>query len=96
MRLGCRARMRKGTYVNPSVPCGYRFVNRELMIREDEAEVVRRIFASYLAGKGIDEIAAELTKDKVPKKDGGTKWYYRFHHRHRKHRSKGCKASVKE
>ncbi|MCG9969218.1 recombinase family protein [Pelotomaculum terephthalicicum JT] len=66
------------------------------MIREDEAEVVRRIFASYLAGKGIDEIAAELTKDKVPKKDGGTKWYYRFHHRHRKHRSKGCKASVKE
>ncbi|MDF9409675.1 MAG: hypothetical protein A4E52_00796 [Pelotomaculum sp. PtaB.Bin013] len=76
MKLGCRGRMRKGTYVNPSVPCGYRFVNRELMIREDEAEVVRRIFASYLAGKGIDEIAAELTKDKVPKKDGGTKWYY--------------------
>lgn len=76
MRLGCRMRMRKGTYINPSVPCGYRLVNRELMIREDEAKVVRRIFASYLAGKGIDKIAAELSEEKIPKKDGATKWHY--------------------
>ncbi|NPV89864.1 MAG: recombinase family protein [Firmicutes bacterium] len=76
MRLGCRMRMRKGTYINPSAPFGYQLVDRNLIIREDEAKVVRRIFESYLAGKGIDKIADELSEEKIPKKHGGTRWHY--------------------
>ena len=76
MRLGCRMRMRNGTYVASSVPYGYRLVNRNMVVCENEAQVVRRIFKNYLTGKGVSEIAAELSKEKVPKKDGNTNWHH--------------------
>jgi site-specific DNA recombinase len=41
-------------------------------IREDEAAVIRRIFAEYAAGRSARAIAAGLNRDGVPSPSGGT------------------------
>lgn len=46
----------------------------KLVINEEEAKVVRRIFQEYLSGKGSVIIAKGLTKDKVKTARGNTKW----------------------
>lgn len=51
-KKGARMRMSKGTYVSSNPPYGYRLINNELVIEENEAEIVRRIFREYLSGKG--------------------------------------------
>jgi site-specific DNA recombinase len=45
-----------------------------LIINEEEAKTVRRIFNELLAGKGTVVIAKELTRDKVKTARGNTKW----------------------
>lgn len=45
----------------------------ELVINENEAEIVRRIFYNYLKGKGAFTIAKELNADCIPTVAGG-KW----------------------
>lgn len=74
MRLGCRMRMKNGTYVASSVPFGYDLINLELAINPQEAVVVKRIYNSYLSGEGYHEIAKQLTADGVPRKDGEMHW----------------------
>jgi len=44
------------------------------VIVEEEAEIVRRIFASFADGASMKEIAKELTDEKVPRRDGATVW----------------------
>ncbi|WP_412758911.1 recombinase family protein [Metabacillus fastidiosus] len=41
-------------------PLGYDLVEGELVINEQEAEIVRKIFNFYLSGKGMCKIASEL------------------------------------
>lgn len=53
---------------------GYRYSNGQLMVKEDEAKTVRRIFDEYLSGKGVSAIANGLNRDKVKTRDGGS-WY---------------------
>jgi site-specific DNA recombinase len=45
----------------------------ELSIVEDEAEVVRRIFAAYAAGRPPREIAGDLNRDRIAP-PRGTRW----------------------
>jgi site-specific DNA recombinase len=45
-----------------------------LIINEEEAKTVRRIYKELLAGKGTVVIAKELTRDKVKTARGNTKW----------------------
>lgn len=73
-KKGARMRMSKGTYVSSNAPFGYRLVDNELVIEENEAEVVRRIFKEYLSGKGYYSIAKELMADGIPSKNGKMKW----------------------
>lgn len=73
-KRGNRMQMRNGTYVSSSVPYGYRLVDKLPQIYEPEAEVVRRIFAEYLNGNGICQIAKRLTTDGISRRDGGKKW----------------------
>ena len=75
-KKGNRMRMERGTYVSSNPPYGYRLVDRQLEICEPEAEVVRRIFAEYLAGSSTLRIAEGLTADNVPFKGGKTSWRY--------------------
>lgn len=46
-----------------------------LIINEQQAKVVRRIYEEYLEGKGIKAIAKGLEKDKILTGAGKSKWY---------------------
>jgi len=47
----------------------------ELVINEEQAELVRRVFREYLEGKSYNAIAKELTKDKIKTVTGNEKWW---------------------
>ncbi len=49
--------------------------NGELIINEEQAKIVRRIFKEYLEGKSADKIAEGLTKDGIPTVTGKRKWH---------------------
>ncbi len=51
---------------------GYRYVDGKYVVQPDEAEIVRRIFREYLAGKGVDRIANELNADGLQTRLGFT------------------------
>lgn len=74
-RMSYQRRMEKGEFITCKPPYGYRIVNRrELEIVPEEAELIRWIFQSYLNGKGMDEIAAELTAQQRKGPDGSDAW----------------------
>lgn len=55
------------------LPYGYRVsATGQREIREDQAEIVRRIYAEYLAGRSPREIVAGLNRDRVPSPRGRT------------------------
>ena len=59
------------------VPFGYEFAGSRLVINEDEAAVVRRIFAEFTRPyfhTGLSEISADLNADGIPTQRGGH-WY---------------------
>lgn len=63
-----KARMQDGKRVSPSVPYGYRRDPKDkqhLIVDEEAATVVRRIFQMIIDGKGVNAIADTLTADKV-------------------------------
>ena len=69
LRRGVRMRMKTGDFLPSSAPYGYRLNTkaRTLEIEPDQAEVVTRIYAAYLAGRGIQDIADTLNREKVPR-----------------------------
>lgn len=74
-RMSYQRRMEKGEFITCKPPYGYRIVNRrELEIVPEEAELIRWIFQSYLNGKGMGEIAAELTAQRRKGPDGSDAW----------------------
>lgn len=74
MRWSYKRRMESGTYVPTVLPYGYKRKDNRIVIDENCAEVIRRIFVSYLAGQSTDDIAAALSSDKIPRRYGGTDW----------------------
>ena len=68
MRWSYQKRMQSGTFLPSSVPYGYRICNRQIVIDEEEAKIVRRIFKDYLAGINMAEIAASLNRMGIPKR----------------------------
>ena len=51
---------------------GYRSVDGQIVIDEDEAAVVRDVFKAYLDGAGSSRIAARLRETNTPRRFGGT------------------------
>ena len=64
-RLGVKKRMMDGTYKNPSAPFGYDYVNGELRVNPQKAEIVKQIFDWYVSGIGMNEIAMRLNSQGV-------------------------------
>lgn len=63
-----KSRMQNGLRVSPSVPYGYLRSPKDkqkLIIDEEPAKVVRRIFNLVIDGYGVRQIATILTKDKI-------------------------------
>lgn len=53
---------------------GYRMVDHELLVVEEEEETVRRIFDMYLSGMGKTAIAKKLTEEGVKNRFGKVSW----------------------
>lgn len=64
-------RFQNGTYKIACPPYGYDAFEGELIINEQQAEIVRYIFAEILSGKSFHKIADELNSNSVPTKKGG-------------------------
>jgi len=62
-------RFQNGSYVG-TPPYGYSKINGEMVIVPEEAEIIKRIFAECLSGKGGGTIARGLNKDKIPARRG--------------------------
>lgn len=66
-------RFQNGTYKMSSTPYGYDYIDGEMVVNKEQAEIVKFIFAEALSGKGTDKIAKELIAKGIPTKRGG-KW----------------------
>ena len=70
--MSYRMKMEEGNFITYKAPYGYRLDNGSLVIVEEEAVIVVRIFDMYLAGKGMGQIAAILNREGVHSREG--KW----------------------
>lgn len=62
-KLGGREAQKKGRFVTNRPPLGYKSVNGKLVIDEEEAKIVKRIFDLYLKGYGFAKIADTLNEE---------------------------------
>ena len=76
VRWGLNRHAENGTSKLYNKPCyGYRQNDDgELEIIEDEAAVVRRVYAMYLSGMSIVKIKAALEEDNIPSPTGKEQW----------------------
>lgn len=72
MATSYRMKMEDGNFITYNAPYGYRLETGSLVIIEEEAVIVVRIFDMYLAGKGMGQIAAILNREGVYSREG--KW----------------------
>ncbi len=63
----------RSPYLGFNHPYGYDYQNSELIINQEQAAGVKKIFSSYMGGKTMGEIAKYLNRTNVPTKRGG-KW----------------------
>jgi len=76
LRRGLQMRMKTGTFLPPSTPFGYKLDGRTLKIVEEEADVVRSIFAAYLSGRGIQDIVDGLNRECIPNRLNRERWNF--------------------
>ena len=75
MRWSYQHRMQSGEFNTCKAPFGFKLSEGKLVIVEEEAELVRRIFNMYLSGQGKFSIAKTLNDECAGKDLGITKWY---------------------
>lgn len=78
VRMGIQYRMSNGTFKQGCIPYGFKVVNEEWVIIEEQAKIVRLIFNAYLNGNSLRKIADQLTQAKVIKNDGTYKWNEKY------------------
>lgn len=71
IKWSVQKRFRNGTFKICCPPYGYDWCNDHMVINQEQAEVVRWIFAQLLSGKGTQKIADELNAKRIPSKRGG-------------------------
>lgn len=69
-------RMESGEFDCCAPAYGYDLVDGRLVIKEDEAAVIRPIFELYLQGVGKQNIANILNAEGVPRGYTQEKWYH--------------------
>lgn len=70
MRMGIRRRMAQGTFFPSAIPYGYTADHNRLVVNEEQAKIIRRIFHEYLSGRSMDDIAKSLNEEGVPVRIG--------------------------
>jgi DNA invertase Pin-like site-specific DNA recombinase len=76
LRRGLQMKMKTGTFLPSSAPYGYELDGRTLKIVDSQADVVRRIYEAYLSGQGVQDIADDLNRKRIPKRIEGDSWHY--------------------
>lgn len=76
LRRSYQMRMESGEFNCCAPAYGYDLVNGQLVLKEDEAAVIRRIFDLYLQGVGKQNIANILNAEGVPRRYAQEKWYH--------------------
>ena len=74
VRWSIQKRMKTGDYNCTFAAYGFEQKNGELIVKENEAEVVRKIFYMYLQGAGLQTIANRLNEEGIPRRYGYTVW----------------------
>lgn len=75
MRWSYQKRMQSGRFITCNAPFGYRLKDgKEMVICEEEAEIVRWIFDSYLDGMNLYELADAVTSTGFPTSEGTPYW----------------------
>lgn len=76
-KWGIRTKFKNGVlHLNTTTFLGYdKDENGKLVINEEQAETIRRIYREFLEGRNPQEIAQGLEDDEVPGCLGQTKWY---------------------
>ena len=69
VRWGIKKRMESGEYIIQTPAYGYVLVNKQLEICEAEATIVSRIYKLYLQGMGVQQIAALLNTENIPRSE---------------------------
>jgi len=74
---GIRRRFEQGKmHINTTKFLGYdKDESGNLIINEEQAKVVRRIYRDYLSGKGPNRIAKDLEREGILNWNGKSKWY---------------------
>ena len=73
VKMGMTQKAKKGIgYLGFGEPYGYEYLDKKLLIREDESAVVREIFTTYLVGASIRDIVDGLNYRNIPAKKGGS------------------------
>lgn len=66
IKTAFRSKNLRGERTGSNAPYGYKLFNKKLVPKNDETtETVKLIFSSYISGKSYDQIASELTKNKI-------------------------------
>ena len=66
VQWGYQKRMQDGTFIPSFLPYGYNATNKKICIDEQQAEIVQRIYTSYLNGKSMETISEELNGENIP------------------------------
>ena len=66
--------MRKGTILGNRYIMGYDLIDKKLVINEEQAKTVRRVFDLFLEGNGVRTIAKILEQEGHKTAKGGSKW----------------------
>ena len=73
VKMGMTQKAKKGIgYLGFGEPYGYEYLDKKLLINEDESAVVREIFTTYLVGASIRDIVDGLNYRNIPAKKGGS------------------------
>jgi len=71
LRMSYQRRMEHGEFITCKVPFGYRLVDgTNLEIDEEQAKIMRWLFAGYLNGKSTTWLAEQMELMSVPTTDG--------------------------
>ncbi|MEG0292538.1 MAG: recombinase family protein [Anaerovoracaceae bacterium] len=70
-KWGAKKRFEKGSFIISYPPYGYKNENGNMVVVDEEATIVKDIFAKTLAGVGTHAIAKELNARNVKTKKGG-------------------------
>lgn len=76
LRKSYQMRMESGEFNCCAPAYGYDLVDGQLVVKDDEAAVIRHIFDLYLQGAGKQNIANILNAEGVPRRYTQKKWYH--------------------